>query len=86
MPEPPAKTIPFILSVFLEEVAGIDLLFYVVEVFVVAVGEDDLGLLLELGEVVDDFAAEEGGAVVEGGFVDDDFCALGFDAFHHALD
>ena len=72
--------------VFLEEVAGVDLLFYVIEVLVVAVGEDDLGLLLELGEVVDNFAAEEGGAVVEGGFVDDDSGAFGFDALHHALD
>lgn len=71
--------------IFLEEVAGVDLLFYVVEVLVVAVGEDDLGLLLELGEVVDHEAAEEGGAVVKGGLVDDDLGTLGLDALHYAL-
>ena len=37
-------------------------------------------------QVVDDFAAEEGGAVLEGGFVDDDRCALGLDALHDTLD
>ena len=41
---------------------------------------------LERGEVVHHAAAEEGGAVVEGGFVDDDLRALGFHALHDALD
>ena len=41
---------------------------------------------LEGGEVVDDFAAEEGGAVGEGGFVDDYGCAFCLDTLHHSLD
>ena len=69
-----------------EEVAGIDLIFHVVEDGVVAVGDDGSGLGLELGEVVDDATAEEGGAVLEGGLIDNDLRALGFDALHDALD
>ena len=42
---------------------------------IVAVGEDDLGAEFEGGEVVDDEAAEEGGAVFEYIFVDNDFGA-----------
>ncbi len=41
---------------------------------------------LEVGEVVDDAAAEEGGAVSKGRLVDDDLGAFGLDALHHALD
>ena len=67
------------------EVACVDFGGDVVEVGGVAVGDDEVGLLFELVEVVDD-----GGVVelvgVEGGFVDDDLDAFGFDAFHDALD
>ena len=48
-------------------VAGVDLLLDVIEAGVVAVGDDGLGLGFEFGEVVDYEAAEEGGAVLEGG-------------------
>ena len=41
---------------------------------------------LELLQVVDHEAAEEGAAVLEGRLVDDDFGALGLDALHHPLD
>ena len=41
---------------------------------------------LEGGEVVDDPGAEEGRAVREGGFIDDDAGTLGLDALHDALD
>ena len=57
----------------------------VVEEGVVAVGNDGLRLLLEVCQIVYDLAAKEGGAVLKGGFVDDDFCALGLDALHDAL-
>ena len=69
-----------------EDVACVDFLLYVVEAGVVAVGYDCLGLALEVVEVVDYFAAEEGCSVVEGGLVDDYFCSLGFYALHYALD
>lgn len=41
---------------------------------------------LELLQVVDHTAAEEGAAVLDGRLVDDDFGAFGLDALHHALD
>ena len=69
-----------------EDVAGIDLIGHVIEGAVIAVGDDGIGLGLEEGEVVDHTAAEEGDAVFEGGFIDDDLGAFGFDAFHYALD
>ena len=46
-----------------EEVAGVDFALYLVEVGVVAVGDDGLRLWFESLEVVDDLATEEGGAV-----------------------
>lgn len=68
-----------------EEVAGVDFGLDVVEDGVVAVGNDGLGLAFEVFQVVDYTTAEEGGAVLEGGFIDDDFCALGLDALHDSL-
>ena len=69
-----------------EDVAGIDLGGDVAEGVVEAVGDDGFAAGLEGGEVVDDEAAEEGGAVGERGLVDDDLGALGLDALHDALD
>ena len=69
-----------------KDVPCIDLLLDVVEATVVTVCYDGLASFLEFFEVVDNEAAEEGTAVLEGGLVDDDYCALGFDAFHDALD
>ena len=74
---------PFLVVV--EEVAGVDLFADVVEDGVVAVCEDAAALGLELGEVVDDAASEEGAAVFEGRLVDDDAGALRLDALHDAL-
>ena len=59
---------------------------HIVQLGVVAVGDDGLSLGFEGGEVVHHAAAEEGFAVLERGFVDDDGGAFGFDALHHALD
>lgn len=68
-----------------EDVAGVDFAGNVGEACVIAVGEDGLGEALELGEVVDHTAAEEGGAVFERRLVYDDSRALCLDALHHAL-
>ena len=73
-------------SVAAEEVAGVDLVFDVVQDGVVAVGDDAAAHFFELLQVVDDFGAEEGGAVFERGLVDDDGGALGLNALHDALD
>ena len=68
-----------------EDVSRIYLLLHVVKVSVIAVGDDGLALCLEGVEVVHHLAAEEGAAILQGGFVDDDLRALGFYSFHHAL-
>lgn len=52
---------------------------------VVAVGDDGGGAGLESSEVVDDLGAKEGGAVGEGGFVDDHGGTLGLNPLHDAL-
>lgn len=69
-----------------EEVASVDFVLDIVQDGVVTVGDDGLGLLLESREVVNDLAAEEGAAVLEGGLVDNDVGSFGFDALHDALD
>ena len=69
-----------------KQVSRVDLVPYVIETAVIAVGNDCLALLLEIIKVVDDFAAEERFAVLESRFIDDDFGTLGIDAFHDALD
>lgn len=75
-----------VVLVAFEDVAGIDFGGDVVEDGVVAVGDDGITLGLEGGEVVDDEAAEEGGAVRKGGLIDDDLGTFGLDALHHSLD
>lgn len=72
-------------SIATEKVTAIDLGFHVADVIGHAVGDDDVGFLLERGQVVDDSGAEEFffGQV---GFVDDDFDALGFQPLHDSLD
>ena len=67
-------------------VSRIYFLLHIFEAFVEAVGDYGVALCLEGGEVVHHAAAEEGGAVVEGGFVDDDLRTLGLHALHDALD
>ena len=69
-----------------EEVARVHLFLHIIQLGVVAVGDDGLGLGFEGVEVVHHAATEEGFAVLERGFVDDDGGAFGFDALHHALD
>ena len=73
-------------SISPEQVSGIDLFLYVVQDGIVAVCDDAAAHFFELFDVVDDLAAEEGGAVLQGGLVNDDGGALGLDAFHNALD
>ena len=68
-----------------KDVSGIDLIFDIIQDGIVAVGDDVVALALELIEVVHDRIAEVGGAVVEGGLIDDDGCALVFEALHDAL-
>lgn len=73
------------LSVFAKNIAGIYFVSDIVEGCVVAVGYDGLRLFFKLGEVVHYFAAEEGGALFECGFVYYHFGSFGFYAFHYAL-
>lgn len=74
------------MLVAFEDVAGIDLWGDVGEAGVEAVGDDGVGLRLELLQIVDNEAAEESGAVLKCRLVDDHPGSLCLDALHHALD
>ena len=69
-----------------ENISGINLLLYVVQADIVAVGNDCIAHALELVQVVHDLATKEGLAVVESRLVDHDLGALSLDALHDALD
>ena len=69
-----------------EDVSCIDLFLYIVETRVISVGDDGIGLCLELGEVIDYEATEEGTAIFEGWLIDDNIGSLSLDALHDALD
>ena len=69
-----------------EDISCIDLILYIVETCIIAVGYDGICLRLKLGEVVDNEAAEECAAVFEGWLIDDDVGALSLDTCHNALD
>lgn len=68
-----------------EQVAGVDLVLYVIEARVITVRDNGVRALLELIKVVDHFGAKEGRAVFERGFIDDNRRTLGLDALHHTL-
>ena len=70
----------------MEEVSCVDLLPYVVEGRIIAVGDDGPALLLETGEVVDNEGTEECRTVRECRLVDDDLGPLCLDSLHDALD
>lgn len=68
-----------------ENVSSVNFVLYIVQAFVVAVGNDGLAQLLKLFEIIDHQTAKECGSVLERRFVDNDLCALCLDAFHHTL-
>ena len=72
-------------SISSEDVSCIDLFLYIVETRIIAVGDDGIGLSLELGKIIDNKAAEESAAVFESWLIDDDIGTLCLDALHDAL-
>ena len=68
-----------------EDVSWIYLFLYIIETCIISVGDDGIGLCLELGEVVNNEAAEEGAAVFEGWLVDDDIGSLRLYTLHDTL-
>ena len=73
------------LLVSSEDVSCIYLILYIIKAGIIAVGDDGICLCLELGEVVNNEAAEEGAAVFNGWLIDDNVGSLGLDALHDAL-
>lgn len=55
----------------------VDLITYVIQTAVIAVGNDGLTALFELLQIIYDFTAEEGAAIFQRRLVDDDRCAFG---------
>ena len=84
IPRPPDKA-GLRDSVSPEQVAGVDLLLYIIEAAVIAVGNNGLTPLFERLKVVYHLAAKEGRAVLQRRLVDDDGRALGLDPLHDAL-
>ena len=68
-----------------KQVAGVNLVGHVLQVFGYAVGHDHVGFFDELLQIVDHTRVEEVG-LFEHGLVNDDFHTLGLDALHDALD
>lgn len=84
IPRPPDKA-GLRGSVSPEQIAGVDLLLYIIEAAVIAVGNNGLTPLFERLKVVYHLAAKEGRAVLQRRLVDDDGRALGLDPLHDAL-
>ena len=84
IPHPPDKA-GLRGSVSPEQVAGVDLLLYIIEAAVIAVGNDGLTPLFERLKVVYHLTAKEGRAILQRRLVDDDGRALGLDPLHDAL-
>lgn len=68
-----------------EDVSSIDLLLYVIEAGVVAIGYNGVTNGFEEFQVVNDFVAKECILALKGWFVDNDLCPFVFYAFHDAL-
>ena len=68
-----------------EDVSCIYLILNIIKAGIISVGDDGIGLCLDLGEVVNNEAAEEGTAVFKGWFIDDNIGTLCLDALHDTL-
>lgn len=68
-----------------EDVSCINLILYIVETLIIAVGNDGMALCLELGEVIDYETAEEGASVFKSWLINDNIGTLGLDTLHDAL-
>lgn len=66
----------FTLLVSSENIASINFLFYIIQTFIVSVGDDSLTLQLECIEIIHNPAAKEGASVFQGWLIDDDLCAF----------
>ena len=73
------------LLISLENISGIDFLFYIIQALVIAVRNDGLTLLLELIQVINNLAAKESVAFFQGRLINNDSCALSLDALHNTL-
>ena len=68
-----------------EYISCIYFILNITEALIEAVGDNGIGLCLELGEVIDYEATEEGTAIFEGWLIDDNIGSLSLDALHDAL-
>ena len=73
-------------SVSLENIAGVNLIFYVVQAGVVPISNNRLTLLLEFCQIIHHLTTEERLAIGNRWLIDDHLGTLGLDALHDALD
>ena len=74
------------LLISTEYISCINLILYIIQASIVAVGDDGMALCLEGFEVVLYSTAEEGAALFQGWLIDDYLCTLCLDTLHDALD
>ena len=68
-----------------EDISCINLLLYIIQTSIVAVGDDGMALCLEGFEVVLYSATEESTTLFQGWLIDDYLCPLCLDALHDSL-
>ena len=73
-------------SISLKQVPGIYLCPYVIQAMVIPVCQNAVTFFLESVQVINHPAAEEGTAIFQGRFINDDFRPLCFDPLHDTLD
>ena len=69
-----------------EYISSINLILYIIQTSIVAVGDDGMTLCLEDIKVVLYSATKEGAVFFQGWLIDDDLCTHCLDTLHDALD
>ena len=69
-----------------ENIARVNPVSYIIQSWIIPVGDDAAAQLLEVRQVSDNLRAKETGAAFQRRLIDDNLRALGLDPLHHALD
>ena len=74
------------ISISPENITCVNVILYIVQTTIIAIGNNCLALLLEGFQIIHHFAAEECAAILQCGLINDYFRALCLYTFHYALD
>ena len=76
----------FITLISAEDVTSIDLVLYIIQASIIAVGDNSLTLFLEGIHIIYNLATKECTSIFQGWLINDDLSALCLDTLHDALD